>query len=156
MRERGTSPAAINNHIRGVNRFLGWLAEQGHCEPFRLPRLKPEKRTMRPTTEAELKAIGTFRPKKVSERRLQAICLTLLDTGMRIIEALSLERAGVDFDDMLLTVRGKGNKRRVVPFSVDLRQGAVAAVAESTLPLRLLHARRRNSATTAWRATWRG
>lgn len=49
------------------------------------------------------------------------LCL-LIDTGLRITEALSLQRSKVDFENMLLTVMGKGNKERTIPMSLELRK----------------------------------
>jgi integrase/recombinase XerD len=46
----------------------------------------------------------------------------LVDTGTRIDEALSLKWTDVDFDNLLMTVTGKGNKQRKIPFSFELRK----------------------------------
>jgi integrase/recombinase XerD len=48
--------------------------------------------------------------------------LLLVDTGARISEALGLKWSDVDFDNLLLTLHGKGSKDRKVPFSVELRR----------------------------------
>ncbi len=48
--------------------------------------------------------------------------LFLLDTGCRISEALALSVNNIDFDNLLVTLDGKGRKQRIVPFSVDLRR----------------------------------
>ena len=48
--------------------------------------------------------------------------LLLLDTGIRIDEALRIERTKIDLDQMVLTVMGKGSKERVAPFSLELRK----------------------------------
>ena len=45
--------------------------------------------------------------------------LFLLDTGCRISEALALSVNNIDFDNLLVTLDGKGRKQRIVPFSVD-------------------------------------
>lgn len=45
-----------------------------------------------------------FRPKSRVERRTRALIMLLLDTGIRISEALTLERKKINLDDMLLTV----------------------------------------------------
>jgi len=39
----------------------------------------------------------------------------LIDTGARVSEALSLTRKNVDFDNLLVTLQGKGRKERRVP-----------------------------------------
>jgi integrase/recombinase XerD len=48
--------------------------------------------------------------------------LTRLDAGLRINEALSVQQADVDLDNLLFLVRGKGSKERMVPFSLELRK----------------------------------
>ena len=47
---------------------------------------------------------------------------TLIDTGLRITECLTIELARVDFDNLAITVKGKASKERVVPMSLDLRK----------------------------------
>jgi site-specific recombinase XerD len=46
----------------------------------------------------------------------------LLDTGIRISEALGIERIKVDLDQMTVVVFGKGAKERMVPFSHEMRK----------------------------------
>src|SRR5215216_7434682 len=48
--------------------------------------------------------------------------MTLIDTGVRIDEALNLQRPEIDFDNLLIEVKGKGQKSRLVPFSNELRK----------------------------------
>ncbi|HEY6253918.1 MAG TPA: tyrosine-type recombinase/integrase [Candidatus Angelobacter sp.] len=52
----------------------------------------------------------------------ERIYLTLIDTWLRVEEALSLKRSSVSLDQMLLTVHGKGWKQRLVPFSFEVRK----------------------------------
>lgn len=54
--------------------------------------------------------------------RVHALACSLLDTGCRIRELLDARVKDFDFDDLLVTVIGKGDKQRRVPFSVDLRR----------------------------------
>ena len=53
--------------------------------------------------------------------RIHALLCLLIDTGVRVSEALSLRREKIDFDNLILTVRGKGDKERLVPMSLELR-----------------------------------
>jgi site-specific recombinase XerD len=50
------------------------------------------------------------------------LALVLLDCGLRISEALGLERDDVDLDGLVLRVTGKGRKVRLVPISNELRK----------------------------------
>ncbi len=49
------------------------------------------------------------------------VCL-LADSGARISEALGPKWTEVNFDDCLMTLHGKGDKTRIVPFSQELRR----------------------------------
>jgi site-specific recombinase XerD len=48
--------------------------------------------------------------------RLKAILTTMLDTGMRISEVMSLNRDSIDWDDKSAFIIGKGSKKRKVLF----------------------------------------
>ncbi len=123
MREAGKSPACVDAHTRGINPFLTWLHENEYLgEHLKVKRAKLEQRVMRTFSEAELKALVSYKPKDYYERRTHAMLCLILDTGIRINEALTLKRSGVDFDNLLVTVLGKGNKERVVPFSLECRK----------------------------------
>ena len=54
--------------------------------------------------------------------RVHALACTLLDTGCRIDELLTALTTNFEQDDLLLTVIGKGDKQRRVPFSIELRR----------------------------------
>jgi integrase/recombinase XerD len=53
---------------------------------------------------------------------LHTLLLTLLDTGTREDEVLSLRVENCNLDDLLLTVTGKGRRERIIPFSMELRR----------------------------------
>ena len=123
IRERGVSAGAVNSYIRGINPFLRWLFENGNVsESLTLKPLKAEKRLLRSLSDKELRAIFRFKPQTEPQKRLQTILLLIADTGLRVNEALSLQKSKIDFDNLLLSVIGKGNKERIVPFSYTLRK----------------------------------
>lgn len=123
MRENGISAAGVNAYIRGTNPFLTWLFENElTSEHFKIKKQKCEKRIMKTFTDAQVKAIVNYKPKNVYETRLHILLLLLLNTGVRINEALTLHWSDVDFENLLITVSGKGNNPRIVPFSVELRK----------------------------------
>ena len=123
VRQAGKGTGAINAYIRGINSFLSWLYENGHTSThLKIKQLKQEQPVLKTFTDAQIKAIVSFKPRTFYQLRLHTLLLTLADTGIRINEALDLKRDKVDFDNLLLTVTGKGNKQRIVPFSIDLRK----------------------------------
>jgi len=62
------------------------------------------------------------KPKRLTYLRTWILIVVMPDTGCRIDEALNPKASDVDFDNMLLTVLGKGGKTRRIPFSSDLRR----------------------------------
>jgi integrase/recombinase XerD len=123
LRERGVKPVSCNTWIRALNAFCRWLHEQG--ETAALVKLAPqrlEKRIIRTHDHAAIRAIVTYRPKRFAESRVHALALTILDTGCRIEELLTATVSAFDFDNLLLTIYGKGRKERRVPMSVELRR----------------------------------
>jgi site-specific recombinase XerD len=122
LRQKGLTPGGCNMYIRTVNSYLSWLKEEGRLPtPLRVKLLRVPLRQHTLLTPADLKAVLLFKPKSLVERRTRTLIMLLRDAGIRITEALTLEREKVNLDDMLLTVWGKGAKERVVPFSLDLR-----------------------------------
>lgn len=113
----------VNTWAKAVNAFLLWLHAQGHMTAKRaIAPLKTEKRVLALLTTEELKRLVTFKPKTMDSWRAYALAATAIDTGIRIDEALGLRQDDVDFENLLLKVRGKGRKERIVPFSFELRR----------------------------------
>jgi integrase/recombinase XerD len=122
FRERGTSVGAINTYARGLNVFLKWLHKEHGWDDLSLQKLRVEKRIFRSLTDEQLKTIISYKPKSFSQLRVWTLTMVALDTGARVNELLTLERKKVDFDNLLITVIGKGNKERMIPFSYELRK----------------------------------
>ncbi len=123
MRESGKSIPAVNAYLRGMRVFVNWLVENEHLpQRLKLMRLRCEEKPMRTFTDAHIRALLTYKPKTRADKRLLALLTMLADTGVRIDEALTLTRGAIDFENLLLTVTGKGNKTRIVPFSMECRK----------------------------------
>ena len=117
MREKGLKVTGCNSVIRAINAYLKWAGS-----PHRIPQLKEPQFILPTFTLPQVTRITSHRPKGFFPRRLHLIVLMLLDTGCRIDEVLSLHVADCDLDNLLLTITGKGNKQRRVPFSFELRK----------------------------------
>jgi integrase/recombinase XerD len=116
-------PITVNDYIRAINAFLRWCNTEGHVsELIKLSYLKEEQKVIQTFTPQQIDRILSWKPKTFAEHRLSALMSLLLDSGTRISEALSLQRDHVDFDNLLIRVRGKGGRERVLPMSVGLRK----------------------------------
>jgi integrase/recombinase XerD len=122
MRESGLSAGACNVYIRSINSFLTWLNENGHCEALKIKQLPQEKKIIPVFSEKHLQALIRFRPKDQYEWRLHTLIMVLVDTGARIDEVLTCLVSNVDLDNLIVKVRGKGNKERLLPISVEMRK----------------------------------
>jgi integrase/recombinase XerD len=123
LRERGLKPISCNSWLRVMNTFCGWLHEQGAIgERVRVRPQKLEKRILRLHDATALRKLLAYKPKAYVQWRVHTVTCTILDTGCRINELLTVRSADFDFDNLLLTVNGKGRKERKVPFSIELRK----------------------------------
>jgi integrase/recombinase XerD len=117
MRERGLKASSCNNRIRAVNAYLNWSDSA-----LRLPKLKEEQRMLPSFSVDDVRKFSQWKPRTRTQKRLQVLISLLADTGCRISEALDLIWSDVDFENLLLTLHGKGAKDRRVPISFDLRR----------------------------------
>lgn len=120
MVKSGMRPGSANAFARSINSYLTWLFENGHLSPhLKVPLQTVEKRVLRTYTTADIKKIVSYKPQTFGEKRLMTILCLMIDTGVRIDEALTLKRNGIDLDNLLVTVYGKERK---IPISREARK----------------------------------
>jgi integrase len=130
MREAGLSPRSVNGFITTVNAYMKWSGS-----PLKMKKMKCEQKVLSTYAHEDIQVFVRWKPKTRCQRRLQVIVLTLADTGCRISELLGLRWGDVNLDDLLVTVRGKGNKKRTIPFSLELRKHLFKLQQESKFDL---------------------
>jgi site-specific recombinase XerD len=117
-RERPLSDASVNCYVRGLRGFASWLYEQEYTDVNLLGRLKAPKMTKKTVdilSDEEIERILTrLKTPTATNVRNRAIFLTLLDTGIRASELLSLTLTRAHLDEGYLLVLGKGKKERPV------------------------------------------
>ena len=135
MRERGLKATGANAAIRAINAYLHWNSKitrkcGAGCTHPRVSSLKEPSIVLPTFSAAQVKLLVTWKPKGFYERRLHLLVLILLDTGCRIGECLTVHVKDIDLDNLLVTLTGKGDKQRVVPFSFELRRQVFRFVSE--------------------------
>ncbi|MCI0659646.1 MAG: site-specific integrase [Acidobacteria bacterium] len=114
-------PTSINCYARSLNAFFNWLHEKRHIpEKLKIEKLATDKEVKKLLPQESLEALWDYKPEVFGWRRIRMLVLLIVDTGMRITEALNLRVPEVDFDNFLIKVTGKGRKDRMMPFSDDL------------------------------------
>ncbi len=127
MREAGLKATGCNAAIRAINCYLHWASGSeckcdAGCKHLRVSKLKEPELVMSTFTDGQVKLLIGFRPRTAFERRLHLLILLLLDSGCRISEALGVQQSDIDFDNLLITLNGKGRKQRRIPISFVLRK----------------------------------
>jgi len=116
MRLAPASQARATAAWRTFTRFLargGYLKDDPGRDllpprlPVRLPRTLPE--------ESLGGALDALPRGNAAERRDRALLEVIYSSGLRVSEAVSLDRGQIDMEARLVRVRGKGNKERIVP-----------------------------------------
>lgn len=128
--ERGNETGTVATRLRGMRRFCRWLVAEGELDKAPTDGVEMPARTDKPVrvlSDDELTrlikacAVGKGRPGEYNRRifdgrRDETIIRLLADTGLRVSELVGLDLDGVDLDQELVFVVGKGNRPRVVPF----------------------------------------
>lgn len=113
-------PATANNRYRGLLAFFKWAVGDGeitespmkNMSPPKIPDDPPELLSM-DKLKLVIKACGG---KSFEAVRDAAMIRLLVDTGMRRAELAGIKVTDVDWDDLTVTVLGKGRRLRIVPF----------------------------------------
>ena len=114
-------PSTVKTRYRGLFRFCGWLVDEDELAEHPMKTLSPPQPKAKPVpvlTDEELAALmKACAGKDFRDRRDEAMIRLLLDCGIRISELCGLTVEGVDLDQGMALVRGKGSKVRPVYFS---------------------------------------
>jgi site-specific recombinase XerD len=122
LKARGLRAPSINAYIRSLNAYLSFLRSRGVDCPRPVRQLKEPERPLKTVPVERLKGMLKRPCTSYTDHRMQTLLALLLDTGIRIREALDLRVHDLDLDSLLLTVTGKGQKTRVVPMSTEGRR----------------------------------
>jgi integrase/recombinase XerD len=119
MRAAGLAPATLSRRVSAVRSYFRHLVligirEDNPAAAIQLPRRA--QRLPRALSPAEMErlieaAAGTL-PRALRDHALVEL---LYGAGLRVSEAVGLEKGAVDLDDRIVRVFGKGGKERLVP-----------------------------------------
>jgi site-specific recombinase XerD len=117
IRQRGVRAVSVNTYLRCIRAYWEWQGKQ-----WTIPRLKEEQKILTVFNAEQIARIVKCKPEGQNEVRVWTMAMTAMDSGLRIQELIYLTRADVDFENLVMKVRGKGNKQRLVPMSIELRK----------------------------------
>ena len=121
MMQRGAGQSRIASVVFATKSFLNYCNNFLKLATLDPKQIRPPKRVKREViflTKEEVEAFtNTIGTKKLTDLRFRAIVETILGTGMRISEVLSLNRKDIIWDKKEAKIIGKGNKERRVFFT---------------------------------------
>ncbi|MBD0347891.1 MAG: tyrosine recombinase [Thermoleophilia bacterium] len=122
-RAAGLAPATLARRTAALRSFFRHLQLMGQTTANPAAAVDPPRRARRlPRTlspaEAErlIEAAAGTTPRELRDRALAEL---LYGAGLRVSEAVALERGAVDLERRLVRARGKGEKERIVPLGRD-------------------------------------
>jgi site-specific recombinase XerD len=143
MRAAGLAPATLARRVSAVRTYFRHLVLIGMRDDNPAASLKLPRRTRRlpralspSETERLIDAATGSTPRTLRDRALVEL---LYGAGLRVSEAVGLEKSGVDLDTRVVRVLGKGGKERLVPLGRPVAEavgapGARPGASRPTLP----------------------
>jgi integrase/recombinase XerD len=118
---RGVGQSRIASVVFATKSFLNYCRNFLKLSALDPKQIRPPKRVKREViflTKEEIESfINTIGTATMTDLRFRAIVATILGTGMRISEVLSLNRKDIQWDKKEAKIIGKGNKERRVFFT---------------------------------------
>lgn len=115
---RGAGYVRTNSILFALRKFLAFCIARTEIDcinPKDITLMKIPKRDVIFLTEDEVNQfLGSMNTETSQGLRMRALTEFLLGTGLRISEALSLNHAEIDWQNLESTVIGKGNKQRTI------------------------------------------
>ncbi|WP_028546234.1 tyrosine-type recombinase/integrase [Paenibacillus taiwanensis] len=120
-KKKGNKAPTINKYLRAIEAFLRYLQLKeaiGDNPVTEFGRLQETKRIIRTLDEKMIMEIfGVINQESFVGERNFLFILLLLDTGVRLNEALEIKLTDILWNQRNIFISGKYNKERVVPFS---------------------------------------
>jgi integrase/recombinase XerC len=124
------SSGTVLTRFRSLRVFFNWLLDNEEIAVSPMARMKEPRSTQRPpdvpNDDDVRRLLKSLEGKSFIDRRDLALFRFLFDTGARIGEAIGLEVDDVNEPRLIATVRGKGDKVRLVPIGNRTAQALLA------------------------------
>lgn len=118
--ENGLSPKSVRMCIKTLRTFYNFLVMEEVVPEMdnpmrRVPNPRVPFQQVVPLSPKQVRDfLATFNKKRLTEFRDYVACVLILDSGLRASEVLGLTLEAVNFDNLSITIVGKGAKQRTV------------------------------------------
>lgn len=117
--DRGMEPVTIKKRLTAVRMFYQWAAHEGIVSENPARFCQSPKRVEKLPKTADVGQLDKYLRTPIfgaQSARVHLLVALLMETGLRLTEALSIRRRDIDQNSNSITVYGKGRKERVVFF----------------------------------------
>lgn len=129
------SASTINKLWNAIKAYSKWSGKRETIDDISVVKVAdPKKQAPQALEKNERNKLIREIDRSGSKRDI-AILMTMLMTGLRVSELVSLDRLDVDLSDrkgMLVVRAGKGNKERILPLNVEARRSIQKYIEERT------------------------
>lgn len=127
MMDQKLSPKSINRKISTLKAFYKYLLRENLVNKNPVENVRTLKQGQHLPTYIEKGKINQWLDKEAKTEdfpyvRDRLVVLILYSTGIRLSELLGLNPASFNFSENTLKVKGKRNKERIIPFSIEMRE----------------------------------
>ena len=115
--QKSVTKSTADNRRRNLNVFFQFMEDENyiHKNPCkRIPKIKEELKYKRFYNDMEIETMRDCCKTKKETALIDLLCCT----GMRVSEVSNLKTSDINWENRTILVHGKGNKDRVVPFTV--------------------------------------
>ena len=119
-RETGLKPATVCLTVSVLRSIYRWMQHEGIMKTNPLQYSQSPKRAQTLPQPIDIVTIDKYlssTPVDNADKMIHIFTALCTDTGMRIQEALDLDKTDIDFKNRSIRVHGKGNKERIVYYS---------------------------------------
>ncbi len=112
--------STISRRISTIKNFFLFLENEKIATNLVKEVILPKKEKHIPTflSIGEIKnLLSVFDETKPTEYRDKTMVLVMYSAGLRVSELINLEKRSINFEEKLITLKGKGNKERFVPLN---------------------------------------
>jgi len=137
---RPASRATVHTAYSRLRTFFRWCVNEELIAVSPMKNLAPpenNKDQVAPFTADEIQRLLAAARETNYPRRDEAICIFLLDTGVRVSELANIRLSDIDWDARKITVLGKGQKERAIYFGHQAKRALWSYLSEdSRTPLK--------------------
>lgn len=120
LHERQKSPATIARHITSIRQLFQWAMNEGILQSNAARYCSsPRKEYKLPSTidQSEIERYLASEASTDQSRTIHALAALIVDTGIRLQEALDIRIEDIDATNQTIKIHGKGRKERLVYYS---------------------------------------